>query len=104
MMVIVKYFHEKTDKDYEIYNKLWDENSKRFIFLHINLSNEQQMSSIINDLNNNNNKDILAIRFPLIKDIQKNKIITDIISGNAIAYKNNKEWYPNELWIYSPLK
>jgi hypothetical protein len=32
MIVNFKFFHEKTDADYEEYNKLWDENRERFIF------------------------------------------------------------------------
>ena len=103
MELVVKYFHEKTDQDYETYNKLWDENKERFIFLHTNLSTKQQMNSIISDLDLDDNKDILAIRFPLIKAISSNTIINDILLGNGIRHKNNKIWYPKEIWIYSPM-
>jgi hypothetical protein len=101
MIVIFKFFHEKTDADYEEYNKLWDENKERFIFLHTNLSLSQQMSSINNDMDNN--KDILAVRFPDNNDIQYNKIINNIRFGKGIIYENNKIWYPTEVWIYSPV-
>jgi hypothetical protein len=100
MELVVKYFHEKTDQDYETYNKLWDENKERFIFLHTNLSTKQQINNIINNLDDN--KDILAIRFPQINAISSNKIINGILLGNGIRHKNNKIWYPKEIWIYSP--
>ncbi len=98
-MIEVKYFHEKTLQDYEIYKKLWDENNERFIFLHINLSFHQQMDNIISELHDN--KDILAIRFPLANEINKNKIINDILLGNGFRYETNKVWYPKEIWIYN---
>lgn len=101
MMIEVKYFHEKTDQDYETYNKLWDENKQRFIFLHDNLSYKQQINSIINDLDDN--KDILAIRFPIVNVIKRNKIIDDVLLGKGVKYENNKVWYPKEIWIYSPM-
>ena len=101
MIVNFKYFHEKTDADYIEYNKLWDENKERFIFLHENLSLSQQMSSIKDDMDNN--KDILAVRFPSYSLIKKNKIINSIISGEGVLYDNNKIWYPKEVWIYSPM-
>lgn len=100
--VKIKYFHEKTDKDFELYNKLYDENIERIIFLQTNLSHAQQINSIQNYLNDN--RDILTIRFPLMEHIQKNKIIKNVILGNGVACKNNKVWYPKELWIYSPMK
>ena len=91
-MIEVKYFHEKTDQDYDKYNKLWDENIERIIFLQTNFSNKKQISNIISDLNDN--KAILAFRFPLIKKIQQNKIINDILLGKGFIYENNKVWYP----------
>ena len=97
----VKYFYEKTEKDYEIYNKLYNENIGRIIFIQTEFSYKQQINNIKNDLNDN--KDILTIRFPLKEEIQKNKIINDILLGNGIVYENNKVWYPKELWIYSPM-
>ena len=100
MIVNFKFFHEKTDADYEEYNKLWDENRERFIFLHTNLTLSQQMSSIKNDMDIN--KDILAVRFPSNNDIRNNKIINNMLFGKGIIYDNNKIWYPTEVWIYSP--
>ena len=101
MIVNFKFFHEKTDADYEEYNKLWDENKERFIFLHTNLTLSQQMSNIKNDMDIN--KDILAVRFPSNNDILHNKIINNMLFGKGIIYDNNKIWYPREVWIYSPI-
>jgi hypothetical protein len=100
MIVILKYFYEKTDTNYDEYNKLWDENIERMVFLHHNLPLLKQMSSIINDITDN--KDILAIRFPSHRTIKQNKIINNIISGNGFIYDDNKIWFPKEIWIYSP--
>ena len=100
MIVILKYFYEKTDTNYDEYNKLWDENIERMVFLHHNLPLSKQMSSIINDITDN--KDILAIRFPSHRTIKQNKIIKNIISGNGFIYDDNKIWFPKEVWIYSP--
>jgi hypothetical protein len=50
MIVILKYFYEKTDTNYDEYNKLWDENIERMVFLHHNLPLSKQISSIINDI------------------------------------------------------
>jgi hypothetical protein len=99
MIVNFKYFYEKTDADFEEYNKLWDENKERFIFLQTDLSLSQQMSNINNSMDNT--KDILAVRFPTKNEIQRNKIINNILLGNGIAYETNKIWYPQEVWVYS---
>jgi hypothetical protein len=100
MIVNFKFFHEKTDADFEEYNKMWDDNKERCIFLHINLSLFQQMIHINNSMDDT--KDILAVRFPTKNVIQSNKIINDILLGNGIVYENNKIWYPKEVWVYSP--
>jgi Zn-finger domain-containing protein len=100
MIVTLKYFHEKTDADFSEYNKLWDENKERFIFIQSNLSLSKQMSYINDSMDNT--KDILAIRFPTMNEIQHNKIINNILLGNGIVYENNKIWYPKEVWVYSP--
>ncbi len=100
MIVKFKYFHEKTDADFEEYNKLWDENKERFIFLQIDFPLSKQMSIINNSMDNT--KDILAVRFPSKNEIQRNKIINNILLGNGIAYETNKIWYPKEVWLYSP--
>lgn len=101
MITEVKYFHEKTDGDYEIYNKLWADNIERFIFLQMDLSPKEQMNSIIRGLNDNT--DILAVRFPLMNEINKNKIINNILLGYGFSYENGKVWYPKEIWIYHPM-
>jgi hypothetical protein len=102
MIVNFKFFHEKTNADFEGYNKLWDENKERFIFLQTHLSLSQQMS-IINDMMGVDNvRDILALRFPSKNEIQRNKIINDVLLGNGVVYKKNKIWYPKEVWVYSP--
>ena len=100
MIINFKFFHEKTDADFAEYNKMWDENKERFIFLQTDLSLSQQMS-IINDTMDNT-KDILAVRFPTKNEIQGNKIINNVLLGNGIVYENNKIWYPKEVWVYSP--
>jgi len=100
MIVIVKYFYENTDTNYHEYNKLWDENIERIVFLNHNLSLSKQMSSVIHDITDN--KDILAIRFPTYRTIIQNKIINNIMSGKGFIYTDNKIWFPKEVWIYSP--
>jgi hypothetical protein len=100
MIVIVKYFYENTDTNYYEYNKLWDENKERIVFLNHNLSLSKQMSSVIDDITDN--KDILAIRFPTYITITQNKIINNIMSGKGVIYADNKIWFPKEVWIYSP--
>ncbi len=101
MIVNFKVFHEKTDADFIEYNKLWDENKERIILLQQHLPLSQQISIIKNEMDNN--KDILAIRFPNKNDIQHNKIINNLLFGKGILYDNNKIWYPTEVWIYSPI-
>lgn len=100
MIVTVKYFYENSDKDYEQYNKLWDENIDRFIHLQIDFPVNQQLDMLISDLDEN--KDILAIRFPTLIQMNRNKIINDILLGKGIKH-NNKIWQPKEIWIYNPV-
>lgn len=102
MIPEVKYFHEKTDEDFETYDKLWEENRDRMIFLQKDLSNKQRISDIVQNLNDN--KDILAVRFPTIQWMKRNKIMNDILLGKGFEYENDKVWYPKELWIYSPIQ
>jgi len=103
MIVNFKYFHEKTDADYEEYKKIWDENKERIIFLQMSTNGflpfSQQMQYINNNINNT--KDILALRFTSKKEMQRNKIIDNIILGKGVVLKDNKIWYPKEVWIYS---
>jgi hypothetical protein len=101
MIVIIKYFYENTDTDYNEYNKLWDENIERMIFLHDNSNLSEQKNSIINDITDN--KDILAVRFPSYKTMKQNKIINSIISGKGFIFSDNDTWFPKEVWIYNPI-
>jgi hypothetical protein len=98
MLVNFKFFHEKTDADFAEYNKLWDENRERFVFLQTDLPFSRQLSNIIESIDNT--KDILAVRFPTNIEFQNSKIINNILLGNGIAYGSNKVWYPTEVWIY----
>jgi hypothetical protein len=61
MIVTIKYFYEKNDADYRENSKLWDENTGRMIYLPTDLSLSQQVCSIKDDFEKNNNKDILVI-------------------------------------------
>jgi hypothetical protein len=101
MIVNFKYFYETTDTNYNEYNKLWDENKERMIFLQHNLPLSKQTSSIINDIAVN--KDILAIRFCSYRTITHNIIINNIMLGRGFIYADNKIWYPKEVWIYNPI-
>jgi len=101
MIICVRYFFEKTNENYEQYNIQWNDNLSRIIFLGIDLSKTKQMSALIQDIQNNQNKDILAIRFPN-KDIINNDILKQLLTGEGIIY-NNGVWYPNEIWIYNPV-
>ena len=99
MIVNFKYFYEKSDANYEEYDKQWSENADKMIFLHQNLSLSQQITSIKNDISCN--KNILAIRFPSTCFLKKNKIINNIIAGKGFIYDNNQVWHPKEVWIYN---
>ena len=98
MIVNCKFFYEKTDADYEEYNKLWDENIERIIFLEINISLTEQIKCIYAEMNNN--KDILAVRFPSNSEWRSSNIVNNILFGKGVMYDNNKIWYPKEFWIY----
>ena len=101
MILLFRYFFEKTDEDYKQYIVQWEENEDRMIYLHTNLSKTKQISSLIKEIQTNKNKDILAIRFP-DKEIMNNDIIKRICEGNGIII-NDGVWYPKEIWIYNPL-
>lgn len=102
MFITVKYFYENTDDDYKIYDKLWDENRDRFVFLHKNVNKKYQLKYLIMDLNENINRDILAVRFPNKKDCQTNEIINNFLFKNIGINVNNVNWLPKEIWIYEP--
>jgi hypothetical protein len=101
MIVNFKYFYEKTDKNYNEYKKLWDENIERMVFLQHELSLSKQTNSIIKDLTDN--KDILAIQLCYYRTITHNVIINNIMLGRGFVYADNKIWYPKEVWIYNPI-
>lgn len=102
MIVNFKIFHEKTDTDFETYEKMWDENKERFIFLHTSLPLHKRLRDLPKQLRNidvNNIKElILVVRFP----DELNEIINSILilAENGIVYENNKIWHPEEVWIY----
>jgi 5,10-methylene-tetrahydrofolate dehydrogenase/methenyl tetrahydrofolate cyclohydrolase len=106
-MVHLKLFHEKTDADYMEYTRLWAENKDRFIFLQLHLPYNQQINHIINEIKQDTsaNKDILFLQFPTTKDMEQNKIITNVLAGKGVSYDNDKEnvWLPAEIWIYNLL-
>jgi hypothetical protein len=101
MIVNFKYFYVKNDTNHVEYNKLWNENIERMIFLHHNLTSSKQKSSIINDITDN--KDILAIHSCSYRTITHNIIINDIMLGRGFIYADNKIWNPKEVWIYNPI-
>lgn len=100
-MLEVKYFYETSNQDFKDYNKLWNDNKERFIHFIHGLTYKQQLDNIFNNLNDN--KDILAIRFPIIKNLNRNKLYNELLLENKVKY-NNKFWKPKEIWIYSPFK
>ena len=100
MIVNFKFFYEKTDANYNEYNKLWDENIDRMIFLPHELPLSKQTSNIINDITDN--KDILAIRFCSYRTITHNIIVNNIMLGRGFIYAG-KIWNPKEVWIYNPI-
>jgi hypothetical protein len=100
MIVNFKFFYEKTGTNYDEYNKLWDKNIDKMIFLHDNLPLSKQTSSIINEITDN--KDILAVRFCSYRTITHNIILNNIMLGRGFIY-DDKIWYPKEVWIYNPI-
>jgi hypothetical protein len=101
MIVDFKFFYEKTDKMHDEYNKLWEKNINRMIFLQHDLPLSKQTSSIIKDINDN--KDILALRFSSYRTITHNIIVNNTMLGRGFSYADNKIWYPKEVWIYNPV-
>ena len=103
MLLQIKYFYENTDADKEEYDKLWEANRNRFIFLQTGLGLSQQIDSIQKHIDEH--KDVLAIRFPTNHFMRNNKIVNHIILGKGFAYNNGAQiWYPAEIWIYHLLQ
>jgi response regulator of citrate/malate metabolism len=101
MILNIRYFNEKSNEDYEEYIKLWEENKNRLIFFGNYLSKKQQINNIIENIKQNSNKDIIAIRYPPKNLINKNEIIQKILKGEGLEY--NGIWYPKEIWIYNTI-
>ena len=102
MILCIRYFFEKTNKDYEEYITHWNENRSRMIFLGVGLSHEKQMSALIQDIQNNPNKDILAIRSSDKDMVNNNDIVNILQRGKGITHSDGV-WYPTEIWICYPL-
>jgi hypothetical protein len=93
----MKYFIEKSDVDYANYSTIWKDNEHRMVFLQTNLSLSKQMSGTDNS---NDEKDILAIRFPSEQELHNSVYLKRIIGGNGIILANDRSWFPKEVWIY----
>jgi len=98
----IRYFYETQDDDYYACIAQWNDNDSRMIFLGIGLSEERQLSGLIQDIRNNPDKDILAIRFPDKQVVTNNEIVKSLQNGEGIAI-SDYTWYPNEIWIYIPI-
>ena len=99
MMICIRYFFEEPNEDYIVQ---WYENDSRMIFLGIGLSHEKQMSALIQDIQNNPNKDILAIRFSDKEIVNNNDILKMLQRGEGITHSDGL-WHPTEIWICYPL-
>jgi hypothetical protein len=101
-IIITKNFIEKTDDDFENYNKMWSENRHRMVFLQKNVTSHVNIVPEITC-----DKDILAIRFPTEHYINNNRLLKNIRFGIGIPYQEYPEnqetkiWLPKEIWIYS---
>jgi hypothetical protein len=98
MVVVVKYFHEK---DAEEFNELVRIHVKRIIFLHHHLSLKTQLRLIINDLGTEN-RDIIVVRFPKVRSLNRNQIVMDILMRGTVTYGDGNVWVPKEMWIFNP--
>lgn len=104
-MVIITYFYEQSDTDYEDYDKKWEENKRRFNFLDIShmVHKEPNDFGFIysgNQGDDISSRDVLAIRFPHKQDKKRcDQIIENIIKGKGITIGGNI-WYPKEVWVY----
>ena len=108
-MVIVKYFYERTDSDYEVYDKEWDDNKHRFNFLdlarigddNINFDHPNGFGFMyVGNDDDISSRDILAIRFPH-KQHKKlcDQLVNRIVDGKGIVI-GCVTWHPKEVWIY----
>ena len=109
--MIIRYFFENSDEDYQRYKTLWDESLHRIVILadFDDDATNQQLLGI--DIRENPNKDILGIRFPNKSWLENNEFfrrIKGIGEGRCegIRYEDGNRvsmWIPSEIWIYNPL-
>lgn len=99
MMICIRYFFEEPN---EKYIAQWNEHDSRMIFLGIGLSNTKQMVTLAQDIQNNPNKDILAIRSSDKDMVNNNDIVNILQRGKGITHSDGV-WYPTEIWICYPL-
>lgn len=86
MILVVKYFYEKTDDDYKNYGELWDDNRDRMVFFHRNhIGYKMQKKMIIEHADKD--KDILAIRWPRPSFFTRNKLFKEILQGKDVVYQ-----------------
>ena len=98
MVVVVKYFHEKDATEFNELIRIHDE---RIIFLHHHLSLRTQLQLIINDLGTET-RDIIVVRFPKVKSLNRNQIVMDILMRGTVTYGDGNVWVPKEMWIFNP--
>uniref|UniRef100_A0A6C0I535 Uncharacterized protein n=1 Tax=viral metagenome TaxID=1070528 RepID=A0A6C0I535_9ZZZZ len=101
MILSIRYFFEKKEDDYLQYLAEWNENDSRIIYLGVGLSDAKQMNTLLEDIQNNPNKDILAIRYPDKHRVTTNAILTMLQYGEGIVCSHDV-WFPKEVWIYLP--
>ena len=94
MLVTFKYFYEESEET----DAFWQSHLSRIIFLHDHLSEEEQLTSIQQNLSEE--KDLLAIRCPSADFIRHNKWINFILLGQDLPC----HWKPKEIWIYGQVR
>jgi hypothetical protein len=108
--IIVKYFYEKSDNDFEDHKLLCKTHSDRIIicpdFEEKSKYNKIcSLNRIINQIKENPKKDILYIPFPTKKSLTKNVVLDSILyNKNGIKYDDINSWFPKEIWIYNAIK
>ena len=104
MIINVKYFFEKTNEDYKLYNSLWESNLNRLIILSMDNNQKNQIKNLIEELttkNKNNEKDIILIQFPTKQELFESPVLDKLlVRGESITYGDNN-WRPSEIWIYN---
>ena len=97
-LIITKYFIEKSHSDMENHARTWEENRNRMVFLQKGLNKSQQLTNLTTQITDDT--DILAVRFPLERQVNNNEYLRNIRFGNGIPH-NGTLWLPKEIWIYS---